>query len=73
MVTWSDTSTGSGTPTGTVRVTVSGALGCSAPVEDGQCTVTTNTTGWKTIRAAYQGDAAFKASTSPGVIHRVTR
>jgi hypothetical protein len=70
-VKWSVTvdSPGSGTPTGTV--TVSGGSGCSAPVEDGQCDVTSTTAGTKSLTATYEGDTNFSGNTSAGVSHEV--
>jgi len=45
---------GSGTPTETVTIT--GGSGCSAPVANGQCTVTSATAGTITLTASYGGD-----------------
>src|SRR5205809_2730879 len=53
-------SPGSGTPTGTVTIT--GGSGCSAPVGDGQCTVTSSTAGAITLTASYGGDSNFNSS-----------
>src|SRR5207245_1644068 len=53
-------SPGSGTPSGTVTIT--GGSGCSAPVGDGQCTVTSSTAGAITLTASYGGDNNFNSS-----------
>jgi hypothetical protein len=54
---------GAGTPTGNVNVTVSGgAETCSAPVATGQCSITLNTTGARTLTATYAGDTNFNTS-----------
>src|SRR5205085_132861 len=64
-VAWTTTvnSPGGGTPTGNVTVTVSGgAETCSAPVATGQCSLTLNATGTRTITATYAGDTNFNTS-----------
>lgn len=71
-VKWSVTvnSPGSGTPTGYVRVS-DGVEECVAPIEDGQCNLTSTSAGMKTITARYEGDDNFNSSTSEGVPHTV--
>jgi len=64
---------GSGTSTGSVTVTVNGDLGCTAPVGDGQCAVTSETTGSKNLVAHYSGDTNFNPSESAGVSHDVNK
>ncbi|HJT65247.1 MAG TPA: Ig-like domain-containing protein [Pyrinomonadaceae bacterium] len=54
---------GAGTPTGNVTVTASGgAETCNAPVATGQCSITLNTTGARTLTATYAGDTNFNTS-----------
>ncbi|KPK57903.1 MAG: hypothetical protein AMS21_11035 [Gemmatimonas sp. SG8_38_2] len=55
------TAPGAGTPTGLVNVT-DGTVNCSAPVSQGNCTLTPTTAGPKTLRATYVGDANFGSS-----------
>ena len=55
------TTSGSGTPTGTVTVS-DGSQTCSAPVSQGGCTLTPSTAGNKTFTAKYSGDATFEPS-----------
>ena len=52
---------GAGTPTGNVTVS-DGVDSCNAPVATGQCTVTLNTTGTRTLTATYPGDTNFNTS-----------
>lgn len=69
-VTWTVTvdAPGAGTPTGTVTVT--GGSGCSAPVANGQCTVTSTGAGGVPLTATYSGDANFNLSAA-GAAHTV--
>jgi hypothetical protein len=55
---------GSGTPTGTVTVTVGDGSGatCTASTAAGQCDITLNTIGTKTITGTYSGDSNFLTS-----------
>ena len=63
-------SPGAGTPTGTV--TVSGGSGCLAPVTAGSCSVTSTSSGAKTLIATYTSDTPnFNGSTSAGASHTV--
>lgn len=50
--------------TGSVNVMVSGDIGCTAPVEDGQCSVTPTSPGPKFIQAVYGGDDNNAGSSS---------
>jgi hypothetical protein len=52
---------GAGTPTGNVTVS-DGVDSCNAPVATGQCSVTLNTTGARTLTATYPGDTNFNTS-----------
>ncbi|HUR94056.1 MAG TPA: Ig-like domain repeat protein [Gemmatimonadales bacterium] len=53
----------SGTPSGTVLVTVSGGdEQCSAPVASGACTLTLAAPGDRTLTAAYTGEGGFAGS-----------
>ena len=61
---------GSGTPTGDVTVT-SGLQSCSASLAVGNCSITFDTTGEKTISAAYAGDGNFNGSVSASEPHNV--
>ncbi|HEU5130669.1 MAG TPA: Ig-like domain-containing protein, partial [Pyrinomonadaceae bacterium] len=54
-------SPGAGTPTGTVTVS-DGVDSCNAPVATGQCSITLNTTGLRTLTATYPGDTNFNTS-----------
>jgi CSLREA domain-containing protein len=71
-VAWSVLPEDTGTPTGTVTVTVDGGPGCSGPVEAGQCYVDNPTPGTKSLVASYGGDSNFLPSTSDAVSHTVT-
>ncbi|MFT3743531.1 MAG: Ig-like domain repeat protein [Pyrinomonadaceae bacterium] len=59
-----------GTPTGNVTVT-DGSQTCTAAVAVGTCSLTSTTSGTKTITATYAGDANFTGSTSQSVQHNV--
>ena len=63
MVTYSVavTSPGSGTPTGNVQVS-DGVNSCTGTVAAGQCSITLNTEGNRTLTATYQGDTNYNAS-----------
>src|SRR6185369_16853034 len=63
LVTWTVTvnSPGAGIPTGNVTVT-DGVDSCNAPVATGQCSITLNTTGLRTLTATYPGDTNFNTS-----------
>jgi hypothetical protein len=61
-VTFEVTSPG-GTPSGTVQVTASGGSeSCSASVSAGQCQITLNADGSRTLTATYQGSTTFLSS-----------
>ncbi|MFT3746148.1 MAG: MBG domain-containing protein [Pyrinomonadaceae bacterium] len=59
-----------GTPTGNVTVT-DGSQTCTAAVAVGTCSLTSTSSGTKTITATYAGDANFTGSTSQSVQHNV--
>jgi hypothetical protein len=63
-------SPGAGTPTGSVTVT-DGTVSCTAPVAAGNCSLTFNSVGSKTLTATYAGDTNFNMSASTGVSHSV--
>ena len=67
------TAPGGGTIPGTDDVTVSdGTDSCTGTVTAGQCNVTLNTVGTRTLKATYQGGDNYKASpASPGESHDV--
>lgn len=67
---YSVTPSGGGTPTGTVTVS-DGTQSCNASVAAGQCNITFNGAGSRTLVASYLGDANFSGSTSPGFGHQV--
>jgi VCBS repeat-containing protein len=73
--TLSPTGAGAGTPTGTVTVTVQGEAGvtCSAPAtfSGANCDLVFPTSGDKTIKVTYPGDANFAGSTA-NEPHKVT-
>ena len=72
VVQWSVTPSGTGTPTGTVSVSIAASTeSCSAPVGAGQCTITPTSAGTKQITASYGGDANFSASSSSPAVHHV--
>ncbi len=52
------------TPTGNVTLTASTGETCTATVAAGQCGLTFNTAGARTVTAAYAGDSQHAASTS---------
>ena len=54
---------GPGTPTGNVVVS-DGAASCTASVAAGQCAITFNVAGQRTLTAAYDGDTNFVGSTT---------
>ena len=59
-------------PTGTVTVTISGGTeSCTAPVGDGQCTLTPTVAGPRNIIATYAGDALTAGSVSAPLAHTV--
>jgi PKD repeat protein len=63
-----------GTPTGSVKVTVSeGTESCTGPLGSGagSCTLTLASSGPRTLMATYQGDARYAASSSQAVSHSV--
>jgi len=63
---------GSGTPTGSVTVTVSGGSeSCTGTVAAGSCSIVLTVTGHRTLAASYPGDANFYGSTSSNVAHTV--
>ncbi|HEV8122979.1 MAG TPA: Ig-like domain repeat protein [Gemmatimonadales bacterium] len=64
------TAPGAGTPTGSVIVS-DGLDTCSGTVAAGSCSLTSSTTGTKSLVATYQGDGDFTGSASPGVSHTV--
>jgi hypothetical protein len=55
---------GSGTPTGNVTVT-DGTVSCTASVAAGNCLLTFNSVGSKTLTATYAGDTNFNMSLRP--------
>ena len=59
-----------GTPTGNVTVS-DGTQTCTAAVAAGTCSLTSTTSGTKTITATYAGDTNFAGSTSQPVQHNV--
>lgn len=64
---------GSGSPSGTVRVSLDSGESCTGSVASGTCTVPPPiTAGQRTITASYPGDNSFAPSTSSGVSHLVT-
>jgi hypothetical protein len=69
-VSYSVTSSGSGTPTGNVTVS-DGSSNCTGTVAAGSCSLTSTTIGTKTITVAYAGDSHFAARTATGT-HLVT-
>jgi len=68
-VTFSVISAG-GTPTGSVTVT-DGTDQCVGTVAAGSCSLTSTTSGAKTLVATYAGDANFSGSVSVGASHTV--
>jgi len=69
-VSYSVTSSSSGTPTGNVRVT-DGSYICSGTVAAGSCTMVSTTPGLKTITVSYEGDGHFAPRTATAT-HLVT-
>ena len=63
-------SPGAGTPTGNVTVS-DGVNSCTGTVAAGQCLITLNTIGARTLTATYAGDSNFNGSTSAGAPHAV--
>ena len=61
---------GLGTPTGNVTVS-DGVESCVGTVAEGQCSLTLNTVGNRTLTATYAGDASFNGSVSSGEPHSV--
>jgi CSLREA domain-containing protein len=72
-VDWTVVPSGTGTPTGTVSVTVDGNPGCNAIVATGKCTITPATQGVKSIVAHYTGDSFFGGSDSASTNHTVNK
>jgi hypothetical protein len=64
-------SPGTGTPTGNVTVS-DGVNSCVGTVAAGQCSLTLNTIGSRTLTATYAGDTNFNGSVSAGEPHTVT-
>jgi len=69
-VSYSVTSSSTGTPTGNVRVT-DGSFNCTGTVAAGSCTMVSTTPGIKTITVAYEGDGHFAPRTATAT-HLVT-
>lgn len=65
------TAPGGGTPTGNVLVS-DGLDTCTGTVAAGSCSLTSSTTGTKTLTASYQGDGNYTGSNSSGTSHDVT-
>jgi len=65
------TAPGNGTPTGGVTVS-DGVDSCTGTVGAGQCLITLNTNGSRTLTATYAGDSNFTGSQSAGEPHTVT-
>ncbi len=61
------------TPTGTVTLTASTGETCSASVSTGNCSLTFNTAGARTVTAVYGGDALHATSTSVAFAHSVNK
>jgi hypothetical protein len=61
---------GAGTPTGSVTVS-DGTVSCTAAVAAGGCSISSTTTGTKSLTASYVGDANFAGSLSGTVSHLV--
>jgi hypothetical protein len=61
---------GAGTPTGNVTVS-DGVDSCVGTAAAGQCSLTLNTLGNRTLTATYDGDASFNGSVSIGEPHTV--
>jgi thermitase len=64
---------GSGTPTGNVTVT-DGSRSCTGTVAAGECTITFDTAGLRSLTATYAGDDLYESSPASAVIsHQVNR
>jgi len=63
-------SPGTGTPTGNVTVS-DGVNSCVGTAAAGQCSLTLNTIGSRTLTATYAGDTNFNGSVSAGEPHQV--
>ncbi|MFQ5340583.1 MAG: Ig-like domain repeat protein [Anaerolineae bacterium] len=63
---------GSGTPTGIVTVSDGQGATCIGTVTAGECTLSPNSTGLKTLTAIYSGDANFNGS-SDTASHEVSK
>lgn len=65
---------GTGTPGGTVTVSdTTDNISCTAQVSDGSCNITFPSVGSKTLKATYNGDSNFDASTSSPVSETVNQ
>jgi hypothetical protein len=64
---------GAGTPTGNVTVTASTGETCTGTIAAGSCSITFNSTGLRTLTAAYVGDGNFNGSTSAAEPHTVDK
>ncbi|HET7486428.1 MAG TPA: Ig-like domain repeat protein [Acidimicrobiales bacterium] len=62
---------GAGTPAGNVTVS-DGVDSCTGTVAGGQCSITLNTPGSRTLTATYAGNSNFNGSTSAGEPHTVS-
>lgn len=64
---------GSTTPTGTVDIDAGGSVRCSVTLVGGagSCVISFNTTGDRTINAAYSGDSTHQPSNAPSVLIHV--
>lgn len=71
-VDWEVTTSGGGTPTGLVSVSVGDDIFCTENALQGQCPVTSSTTGTKTVTVEYSGDSSFNPS-SDAVTHQVNK
>ena len=67
--------TGNGVPTGSVTVRASTGESCSGPLSSstGNCSLTFNTAGSRTLTASYGGDSNFNSSSSARVTQTVQR
>jgi hypothetical protein len=63
-------SPGSGIPTGNVTFS-DGTISCTGTVASGQCSLTFNSAGAKSLTASYAGDSNFTASTSAAEPHTI--
>lgn len=72
-VSYTVTSTASGTPTGDVTVS-DGSVSCTGTVAAGSCSLTFTSAGAKSLTATYGGDANFAGSAStPATAHTVNK